>query len=111
MQTHSVQVILTRRGAPPALLFELPWMEDGEFVIKGRKRLVMLRKRRANVPVQVGECVTIMGAKYNLSTRQIMVPGSRAWCDADRVQAWNSVDPSEYIAYCDAKGAACAWHT
>ena len=109
--THSIQVVMHRRGFAPALLFELPRMEDGEFVVRGKQRMIMLRKRRATAPIRMGDCVTIMGAKYNVKTRQIMVPGAKHWVNADKVQPWNKVDPAEYIRYCDRKGLDCAWHT
>ncbi len=110
MYTHSVQVILTRAAQSPMLLFELPLMVDGEFVIKGRHRLIMLRKRRATAPVRIGDSLTVMGAKYNPVTGQIMIPGARQWSSVRNVSAWNSVDPSEYLSYCDAKGYSCAWN-
>ena len=109
--THARQVLCKRSRGAPFTLFELPIMVGGVFVIKGQERIVMLKKRRANVPARVGEHVTAMGARVNLTNQTVLVPGTQKWIPVAQCEPWTADDPTELLQYVLDKGHRCAWDT
>ncbi len=110
--TYSRQVLARiRPDQEPFVLGQLPEMVNGEFLIRGQRRLIMLRKRRANVPVNVGGSVTVMGAKVDVHSGRIMAPGSGKWQRIDACKPWNDHDPRELIDYVASHPTQGVWHT
>ena len=58
-------------GSHPYVLMQIPKMlDDGTFLVKGKRRVVMLYRRRAPVPVMLADGVmAIQGGKLNLAKR------------------------------------------
>ena len=108
--THSRQVVARIKNTT-CTLFELPVMQDGVFVIKGKQKIIMLKKRRANVPVRIGDYVTVCGAKLDVHNRKIIPPGTHTPVQVEHVQPWGKKDPTGLIDYVlEHKYDAC-WHT
>jgi len=108
--THSKQVV-GRIKNKTFTLFELPVMQDGVFVIKGKQKIIMLKKRRANVPVRIGDYVTVLGAKLDVHNGKIIVPGTHTPVAVENVQPWGNRDPTEIIDYVLKHKFDACWHT
>lgn len=109
--THCKQVVAQQPKGTAFTLFELPVMQRGVFVIKGKKKIIMLKKRRANVPVRIGDYITVLGGKLDVATGKIIPPGSHAAIPIENVEPWCEDDPGELISYLmEHKFEAC-WHT
>ena len=67
--TYAFTVVAT--GTHPYVLMQIPKMlDDGTFVVKGKRRVVMLFRRRANVPVMLSDGImAISGGKLNVNKR------------------------------------------
>ena len=67
--TYAFNVIAS--GTTPYVVMQVPKMlPDGTFLVKGKRRVVMLYRRRANVPVMLSENVmAVNGGKLSLTKR------------------------------------------
>lgn len=108
--THCRQVVARHKGSA-FTLFELPVMENGVFIIKGKPKIIMLKKRRANVPVRIAEYITVLGGKLDVHNGKIIAPGTNNAVSVENVVPWCDSDPKELISYLmEHKFDAC-WHT
>jgi len=92
-------------------LFELPVMKNGVFIIKGKKKIIMLKKRRANVPVQIGETITVFGAKLDVVNGKVTPPGATTAVSINELVPWSKDNPTELIDYLMENKFDACWHT
>ena len=109
--THSAQVLAKAGKGAPYTLFEMPIMQNGVMLVKGQQRIVMLKKRRANVPARVGEYITALGAKVNVANRTVLVPGTTKWIPVAKCVPWTNEDPADLFDYVIEHQAECTWDT
>ena len=108
--TESRQVIAKFKNTT-FTLFELPVMKNGVFVIKGKQKIIMLKKRRANVPVQIGDCITVLGGKLDVANGKITPPGTQSAISIENVIPWSDENPNELINYLMEQKFDACWHT
>jgi len=67
--TYAFMVV--SRTAVPYVVMQVPLMlNDGTFLVRGKRRVVMLLRKRARVPVQLGSCVlAVNGGKLDVAKR------------------------------------------
>ena len=96
--SYTLSVVATT--SKPYVLFHLPKMlDDGTFVVRGKRRVVMLRRQRARVPVMLSPgTMAIGGGKLDLSKR-VYVPsfGVKA-VPIGKAQKWS---PGALALACD----------
>lgn len=87
--TYSCTVVA--KCIKPYVLFQLPiMMEDGTFLIRGKKRVVMLRRQRAKVPIMLSKGVmAIGGGKLDLAKRTYVPSFGVHAVPIDKALKWN----------------------
>lgn len=82
-------------------------LQDGTYVIKGQRKVIMLRKKRANVPVQLGKFIATAGGKLKCETQEFMPSSMQEFIPIHKAHKVN-VDP-DMLKYMCSRGMDIAF--
>ena len=73
-------------------------LDDGSYIVKGQRKVIMLRKKRAQVPIQLGQYIATWGGKLKCDTKEFMPSSMQEFIPIHKANKVN-VDPDmlEYM--------------
>ena len=97
--TYAFTVVAS--GSVPYVLMQVPKMlDDGTFLVKGKRRVVMLRRQRARVPIMLSKGVmAIGGGRLDLAKRTYVPSFAVQSVSIDKAHKWS---PDALRIACDA---------
>ena len=98
--TYALTVVTD--DAHSILVMQIPMiLPDGTFVVKGQSRIIMLRKKRAPIPIRLGDAIAIFGGKLRCKQRRFTPSHTKEAMRIDNADKLDlSVDMLNYAADC-----------